>query len=241
VTNPAAVTVEITSADADASDNTLNPGLVAAVDATQNLYFNLYLDYYCSETTWKLKNSAGTTVQQGGPTTARGRWRCRCEHLEGSTAWTEPMDCYQMWLYDAYGDGLESTNYGPHADGSWELKDGGFNVLWSGAADFGADEKSGLDVNAVAGIDESTNNGGVSVYPNPTSGDATVTIELANPASVSIMVYDVLGKVVMGYDRQMGSGMNLFPMSTSELESGVYYFNITINGNTEIRKVTVSK
>lgn len=243
VTNPAVVTVEVTtSGDAVAGDNSLDPGLIPAEDATQNLYFNLFLDWYCSETTWELKNSAGTVVEEGGP------YNCSASNGGGADAftwknydWNVPMGCYQLFLYDSYGDGLESTNYGQPQDGQWDLRDGGYNVLWSGTADFGDETKGGVNVNTVAGVAEVSGNRGVTIGPNPTDGDVTLTVNLAAAGMVSLRVYDVLGQVVLGFDRQMGMGANVMPMDLRDLNDGVYVFNIVADGKTITRKVTVNK
>ncbi len=63
---------------------------------------DLYLlsDFHADETTWNLKNSAGTIIYEGGPYGA------------SYTAYIEPWclleDCYTFTIFDSFGDGLSN-------------------------------------------------------------------------------------------------------------------------------------
>lgn len=65
----------------------------------------IYTDKKPEETTWKIFNSAGDVVQQGGPYT-----EARHKYTEDFKLTAD--DCYSLVIYDAGGDGISSTAYG---------------------------------------------------------------------------------------------------------------------------------
>lgn len=68
----------------------------------------------------------------------------------------------------------------------------------------------------------------VSLYPNPTSNEAIVSISLEKRAHVSIEVIDLLGKtVIAGIEKDLNSGSNEVALSTADLKNGVYFVQIT--------------
>ena len=70
--------------------------------------FNLVGDSYGSETTWSLKNQAGTTLYSGGP---YGDIASGTQVLENNAVWNLPANgCYYLTVNDTYGDGLFDGN-----------------------------------------------------------------------------------------------------------------------------------
>jgi len=76
-----------------------------------NITFNLTTDKYGSETTWTLKNSAGTTVESGS-----GYGNNTTYNLN----WTLEQDTYTFTIKDSYGDGI-CCSYG---NGTYNIVDG---------------------------------------------------------------------------------------------------------------------
>ncbi len=67
---------------------------------TQNqVIFRLVLDAYPTETTWRLKNSTGAIVEQGGPYSKSNTAQIR-------DTFCLPNGCYTFEIIDAYGDGI---------------------------------------------------------------------------------------------------------------------------------------
>ncbi len=66
---------------------------------------DIYTDKKPEETTWKVFNSAGDVVQQGGPYT-------EARHKYKETFNLKTDDCYSLVIYDAGGDGISSAAYG---------------------------------------------------------------------------------------------------------------------------------
>lgn len=93
---------------------------------------------------------------------------------------------------------------------------------------------AGCVPNSVA---ENENNAAVSIYPNPTNAD--FTISLAGVHTIQqVKLYDVTGRLV-----KTVSGLNTqtFTMNTSELHSGVYFSRVQLNNKTEITKKVILK
>lgn len=79
--------------------------------------------------------------------------------------------------------------------------------------------------------------GPINLYPNPASEAAIVSLNLKNDATVQMAVYSMNG-ILMGkkdYGRQ--SGGIFLPIEMNNLESGLYFVNVIIDGNTTVLKL----
>lgn len=66
------------------------------------------------------------------------------------------------------------------------------------------------------------------VYPNPTSGNATISFELTQPQRMSISVFDMSGKMVYSQrSRLYSDGQHTIPLQFSSFGSGTYLYCIT--------------
>ncbi len=75
------------------------------------------------------------------------------------------------------------------------------------------------------------------LYPNPTNGHFMINGELSGNAWVSIMVTDLLGKVIEERTPVTMSGTISIPMSLGEYPSGIYLLTINIGGVTKTYKL----
>lgn len=82
--------------------NEMTKTLHSSVQAEGSVQLKIYTDNKPEETTWKLFNSAGDVVQQGGPYT--GKRTFYTEDLKANAD-----DCYSLELYDAGGDGIKGS------------------------------------------------------------------------------------------------------------------------------------
>jgi hypothetical protein len=76
------------------------------------------------------------------------------------------------------------------------------------------------------------------VYPNPTTGNSTVSFALANTQDVNVTVYNVAGQAV--YTNNLGTvqaGSHSFEINSKEFNSGVYMVNITSNDGVVTKKL----
>ncbi|MGJ8661644.1 MAG: T9SS type A sorting domain-containing protein, partial [Bacteroidota bacterium] len=76
------------------------------------------------------------------------------------------------------------------------------------------------------------------VYPNPTTGNSTVSFALENAQDVNVTVYNVAGQAV--YTNNMGTvqaGSHSFEINSKEFNAGVYMVNITSNDGVVTKKL----
>ena len=73
----------------------------------------------------------------------------------------------------------------------------------------------------------------LSAYPNPFRINTNIAFELKNTSEVMLQVFDLSGKMVMQRNAgTMSSGLNRIEVDGTALPSGVYYYTLTINGET---------
>lgn len=224
-----AVTVT-TTGDASATNNNLNVTIAGAgVAVSQFVTVNITTDAYGSETTWKLKNSTGAVVAQGGPWTDLT--------AAGQTVQTpvqvtlNPSQCYTFEIYDAYGDGM-CCSYG---NGAYSVKDAANNTLLSGG-EF-TDIEKGVFKTGVLSLDE-LNTIALNVYPNPATDEVNVSFEASN-ADYSISLMDLQGRVVNTQSFSNLSGTQVISIATDSVSKGSYIVVVSSNGVKTTKNVVI--
>ncbi|MDA0882537.1 MAG: T9SS type A sorting domain-containing protein [Bacteroidetes bacterium] len=91
-------------------------------------------------------------------------------------------------------------------------------------------EVSTAAVSVLVGIGELLNNVALSVYPNPNNGVFTLNIEGLNGEAVNFDVVDAIGKTVASEQFNSVNASFQHQMDLSNLENGLYYLNIQLNG-----------
>jgi len=69
-----------------------------------------------------------------------------------------------------------------------------------------------------------------SVFPNPATDQATVSLSLPAEAAVRIKVVDALGRVHQSHELLAGPGALQIPLNTSSLPEGLYQLWLTVEG-----------
>jgi hypothetical protein len=148
---------------------------------------------------------------------------------------TATSGCYTLTLVDSYGDGLTYTANGAAAVTSAN----GMNAVIS--PDYGGGVHTVFDIEITAGIEESTSLTSASVYPNPAADFTNVSLELANSSNVSIALINSMGQVV--YNNALGNvnGTQTVQINTSNVEAGMYFVNINVDGVTSTKRVSITK
>lgn len=93
--------------------------------------------------------------------------------------------------------------------------------------------------NLVAGLGESEDLDGLSVYPNPADEELNVRFALNNAEVATVQVQDLSGKVLQSYSIQANAGSNLMILNTQELASGMYFLRIGTGDCQEMVQFTV--
>ena len=88
------------------------------------------------------------------------------------------------------------------------------------------------------GIEEIIKNATVSIFPNPTVGNATVSFELEKSCNVKIILSNTLGQeLIQVFDGFADVGTFNKTIDTGHLSKGVYFVKILINGNSTVKKI----
>ena len=82
----------------------------------------------------------------------------------------------------------------------------------------------------------------VSLYPNPTNNNTTISFQLTENTNVTIQLFDISGRVVKEVaTQQLSSGNNNITISTNDLNAGVYFTNISSNKFNKTYRLVVIK
>lgn len=82
----------------------------------------------------------------------------------------------------------------------------------------------------------------VSIFPNPSKGNATITVAAANATNGTISVKDMMGRTVKQIAVTVNAGSTMISEDLSSLSNGVYLVNfVTEKGSTEAQKLVISK
>ena len=179
-------------------------------------------DQWGSETTWELIDDGGSVVASGGP----------YANLQAAGTTTNPTEyatvnmnnCYSFIIYDSYGDGMNTAQYG---QGSYNVVDANGGVIASGGI-FGSEERSNFKVDATTTTGLNYLENTISIYPNPVKNTLNIKGELE-----SVEIYDVFGKLVLTSTKNT--------INTSKLANGIYVLNINTNNSTITKRITVTK
>jgi len=83
----------------------------------------------------------------------------------------------------------------------------------------------------------------LTIYPNPTSGDLTVSFNLSSSVDEEgiIIVKNLLGQTAYSSTVLFHSGDNEFLLNLGDLDSGIYLLELEVEGNMYLAKVIIGK
>ena len=201
------------TSDQRVSNDTFNAAYVS--NSAQNYQFNtvkftLQRDGYASETTWDLKNSAGTTLYSGGPYTDATPPNLQPVITE---TWNlSANDCYTFTINDSYGDGICCSV----GNGYVNLKNSDGTVTIYSGGSFGFEDKASFKIMTLGTAEVAQNQ--FSIYPNPVSDVLNIT-KVSDKATFEI--YGVTGQMIKKGDVKDGK------VVVSELLKGNYIIKIS--------------
>ena len=85
----------------------------------------------------------------------------------------------------------------------------------------------GLGINEQEAINPMT---ATRVYPNPATDMLNIEVNASQASEMNISVYNIMGQNVMNQNVNITTGMNTRSISTSELNSGIYFVTVKANG-----------
>ena len=79
-------------------------------------------------------------------------------------------------------------------------------------------------------------------YPNPFNPSTTISYSLAKASSVSLIVYDITGRVVTTLAHgEKAAGSYSIPWDASNFSSGVYFYKLSAGNFTQVKKMVLTK
>ncbi len=203
----------------------VNPALDTAFNTT-TVNFKLQPDYWGTETTWTLKNSAGATLYSGGPYT-----NSTSPALVNQTWTLNNNDCYVFQINDEEGDGLsfEYPSLGL-VPGYYELRTSTNQLICKGGL-FGETESRAFSLSSLLSTNEVTK-AKFAIYPNPVSDVLNVT-QVSDKASYKI--YNTAGQLVSS------GNVNNGKINVSTLVKGGYIITIDEKGIEQFKSKFIKK
>jgi len=251
------IDVEITSTDDNDNDNTLSHSInFSTGQSSQMVTVNLLTDNYGNETYMQITDENGNVIWFEGNEAVAGS--VGTGQLAPADA-TNPLGnnqlyewdvtlpstgCFKFEITDYYGDGLAaSTNTNGGVDGDWNIEDNNGVIIAQQTVQNFENEDDAYFENTEAGTSSIGENEKVSfsIYPNPVNSNATLEVKLSENSNVQLDIVNVLGEVTLSESHNMNSGNNSININVSQLTSGIYFAHLTVNGETNTTKITVTK
>ncbi len=82
------------------------------------------------------------------------------------------------------------------------------------------------------------------VYPNPaqTNGTALISFSVKNTSNVNVAIYNIAGVQVKSVvNKNFAAGDHVEEISLNALKAGIYFVNMTVNGSTITKKLTITE
>ncbi|NQU31663.1 MAG: Omp28-related outer membrane protein [Bacteroidetes bacterium] len=184
-------------------------------------------DNYPEETTWKLLDNEGSVVYEGGPYSTPG-------HTFTEEFILDDFSCYQFYVYDAGGNGLNSPGF-------FALFHTSDNYIIQGSDDFDAVIGTDFTTDNSTGLDDQAMSSEVVVYPNPFSNYTNIAFTTREVSHIRVNMYDAFGEIVYKTDEGMiTSGKQLIKIEGKEFINGIYIIQLLVNDQIITKKITIA-
>jgi len=229
--------------DMDESNNDIDPNISGSEESSAYVTLTVLTDSYPDETSWQLFDSNGNVVESTdivGQAYGQNGDYSGANETEFTYNWSLSSGCYTFAVYDAYGDGLNASQWGG-VDGEITLTDANSGNTFFSVWDFG--EMASVSFNADGGsnpfsLTESTNTE-ITVFPNPFQDYTNLSIFTQNKEDINVEIYNNLGEVVYNNHINIATGTNDLRIETGDLLPGLYYMNVIINGKNNLKPLTI--
>lgn len=224
--------VLITKANTTVDQNTNNNSAAVNFESTKSyssttVKLALQLDEYGSETTWKLTNSDGKTVYQGGPYVDTEN----IPPVINTTFNLTNNGCYTFTIFDSESDGF-CCKYG---NGFYTLTTSTGEIIGSGAA-FRNQKTNHFIIGAIP-TEETKESKSVFVYPNPASSLLNIFIENSTINPDNYTIVNSLGQIIKS--KKIVTKQDL-QVNVSDIAQGIYFLKLTKN-ESEIKTIRFIK
>jgi hypothetical protein len=217
--------------DQNASNNNSGSNFTAVIEG-ESFNMELVMDCFAEETSWRVEDGQGTVWYAGQDYTNPGNATLTINEtfclLEG---------CYDLILEDTYGDGLGGSQWNNcNFDGSMVLTRSSNGVtaaeLLEADADFGSSISYEFCAQDNASLDHFSN-GNVSLYPNPSNGSFTLSVQAVGNKTVRLT--DLSGKLI----KEVTTTEQNIQFHEHTVSSGVYLVNVSNEFGSVTKKLII--
>ena len=194
---------------------TLNFSIVKSYEST-TINFVLQRDFFGRETTWTLKNTAGTSVFAGGPYTNTSDSAPLPAPFQTTFNLTN-NECYTFTIEDSEEDGI-CCDFG---NGSYKLTTPTGETVASGGA-FGASESTSFRIDSLRTQEVKTLKS-VYLYPNPTSTVLNIFAENKMEIPEVYTIINSLGQIIESKTLITTDDLKI---DVSALSQGIYFLKL---------------
>ena len=207
------------------------------VNSTFNtIKFTLQQDFFGSETTWNLKDGAGTILYSGGPykDTYAGDNKLSVLPAVITENWTLDIEqCYTFTINDSAGDGICcGSGLGDPGNGYYNIKSSDESIVVKSGASFTSKENTLFTTKTIATVNFEASKD-IYFYPNPTNETLNMRISNGFGFPNSYIIYNSLGQIVIQKEISKEADLTI---NTSALSSGVYFISVTKDDQTKMAK-----
>lgn len=96
-------------------------------------------------------------------------------------------------------------------------------------------------VQFAVGVAEQSEFSSMTLYPNPANETLNMSINLNTGVDVSVVAYDMSGKVLVNENHDMAAGQNNLQYNVTEWSNGIYFFQVTAGDVTNTVRVVIAK
>lgn len=162
-----------------------------------------------------------------------------------------PAD-YDVKLYDASGAQIANSSlaglaseqiiYNTQSVGSsYKIQVFGYNGAFNATSCYHVRISTSATAFREESIISSDEKSSVSVFPNPSHGNLTITLESDNDQSTTINIVDLTGRNVMQLVKDVTDGTNTIDVDLHGLSDGIYFVKVNTNGDLSSHKIIVKK
>jgi hypothetical protein len=203
--------------DQNTTNNTfVKPFEIATNHNETNVVFNFQKDLYARETTWNLKNSAGTALYSS--TTYANAIGNTLPALLTQNWTLATNDCYTFTINDSQSDGI-CCAYGA---GYYNIKSSNDTVTLASGASFTSSEVKSFGINLLENDNFETPNS-IYVYPNPTKGILNISVPTDFGLPNNFRITNYLGQIIQ---YKVVNSENDLSVNTSAFSKGVYFITV---------------
>lgn len=78
-------------------------------------------------------------------------------------------------------------------------------------------------------------------FPNPFNANTKIAFSLPEAANVNLEIYNVNGQLVESFSDHLVAGNHYVDWDASEASSGVYFYKVSANGHSMVKRMTLIK